>query len=312
FQNVIGQGMGLLFLKYGRDAEREADRLGLGYMGRTGYEPTAALDVFSMLDRQGQIAGRATLPTWLSTHPAPADRRAALQEIVNGLPAAERGREDREEYLRHLDNLVYGEDPRQGYFKNNRFIHPELGFQFTIPPGWKAQNLPSAVIAKSEDGSAGVQLTVVPGDTPEAAAQHFFDQEGLKVGGAERREINGLPATVGSFQAQSQQGSISGAAAHIALGGRIYQVLTIVSAENAAVHEQAMLQALGSFAAVNAQDRTAPAPPRIEVFALDRASTINALTQSRKSAVAADRLALLNGVTIDEPLAAGRLLKWVQ
>src|SRR5690606_21063753 len=71
-QGIIGQGMGLLFLKYGRDAEREADRLGLAYMGRAGYERSAALDVFTMLDRQSQATGRQALPDWLATHPAPA------------------------------------------------------------------------------------------------------------------------------------------------------------------------------------------------------------------------------------------------
>ncbi|RPJ83768.1 MAG: peptidase M48, partial [Acidobacteria bacterium] len=71
FGNLLQTGVGLLFLKYGRDDERQADQLGLKYMVANGYDPRRLVNVFQMLDgvsrQEGGGGGR--LPEWLSTHP---------------------------------------------------------------------------------------------------------------------------------------------------------------------------------------------------------------------------------------------------
>ena len=47
----LQQGMQLLFLKFGRDDETEADLLGFRYMMKDGYDVRAAGDMFRTLDR---------------------------------------------------------------------------------------------------------------------------------------------------------------------------------------------------------------------------------------------------------------------
>ena len=64
----------------------------------------------------------------------------------------------RDEYLRQIDGITFGEDPRQGFFEGATFYHPDMRFQLQFPEGWKTQNTPSAVVAVSPKEDAIIQL----------------------------------------------------------------------------------------------------------------------------------------------------------
>src|SRR5215212_8492951 len=69
FGEAASQGLGLMLLKYGRDAERQADQLGVEYSARIGYDPQNMANFFKTLERQGAESGQQELPAFLSTHP---------------------------------------------------------------------------------------------------------------------------------------------------------------------------------------------------------------------------------------------------
>jgi predicted Zn-dependent protease len=115
---VAGAGMQLLFLRYGRDAERQADELGFRYTLEQGYDASRMASVFATLGRLGEESQRSAVPSWLQTHPLPADRVAAAEERFAALqPPPANLRVAREAYLQRLDGLVYGVNPRNGFFR---------------------------------------------------------------------------------------------------------------------------------------------------------------------------------------------------
>ncbi|MFI0546266.1 MAG: M48 family metallopeptidase [Brachymonas sp.] len=67
--------------KYSREAEGEADLLGLELAARAGYDPRAAVSLWQKMARAD--AGRP--PEFLSTHPDPANRQAALTQAAQKL-----------------------------------------------------------------------------------------------------------------------------------------------------------------------------------------------------------------------------------
>src|SRR5690606_40882474 len=73
----------LLFLKFGRDAERQSDKLGVEYSTKIGYDAEEMAGFFNTLERLGGESGDA-VPTFLSTHPDPSDQigRASCRERV--------------------------------------------------------------------------------------------------------------------------------------------------------------------------------------------------------------------------------------
>jgi predicted Zn-dependent protease len=84
----VGTTVGLL-LPWGRSQESEADHLGLIYMAKAGYHPSAARDLWV---RMGQASGGSGQPEFLSTHPDPGNRSEAIQAEIarlypQGLPA---------------------------------------------------------------------------------------------------------------------------------------------------------------------------------------------------------------------------------
>src|SRR5881275_2326244 len=129
--------------------------LGLRYLWRAAYDPREMPHVFEMLTRVSQAQGGGRVPEWLATHPDPENRRGRIEQEVAALPQSFSGAAvNREEYLRRLDGLVFGNNPREGYFKENQFFHPDLRFRVTFPEGWTTNNGKQAVIAVSPQQDA--------------------------------------------------------------------------------------------------------------------------------------------------------------
>src|SRR5215203_4845517 len=207
FGNLAQQGLGLLFLKYGRDDEREADDLGLRYMAREQYDPREMAGVFEVLKRVSEAEGAGRIPGWMSTHPTPENRIGRISEQVAKLDASTfaNARVGREPYLKALDGMPFGQNPREGYFIGNRFIQPELGFEIRFPQGWKASNQKASVGAMSPNEDAVVVLTLSGQQSPQAAAQAFFSQQGVVQGQSLRADLGGLPAVANVFGVQRGQ-----------------------------------------------------------------------------------------------------------
>src|SRR5690606_34734256 len=113
-----------------------------------GYDAQEMSGFFNTLDRLGERSGGADVPDFLSTHPDPADREQKVAKL-----AAQWKRKvdattlnvNRDRYLKMIDGLIYGEDPKQGFVEDNVFYHPVLRFQFAFPPSWGLQNTPQQV-----------------------------------------------------------------------------------------------------------------------------------------------------------------------
>ncbi len=153
---VASVGIQLLFLKYSRDDEREADALGVEYSRKGKFNPGEMVAFFDSLQKLGDLSKGASLPGFLSTHPLTTERiqnvKAMLQEEDSQL------RIQKNPYLKSINNMVFGEDPRQGYVEKNKFYHPQLRFFFTFPEDWTVKNTPSQVVLVSKDGNGALVL----------------------------------------------------------------------------------------------------------------------------------------------------------
>lgn len=85
---VGGIGLNVAFLKFGRDDEYQADRLGAEIMAGAGYNPVAMANFFELL-RAEQGRNPRKLETFLSSHPASADREARIRTQATGLRIAQ-------------------------------------------------------------------------------------------------------------------------------------------------------------------------------------------------------------------------------
>ena len=313
FSEVASAALGVLFLKYGRDDEKQSDDLGLRYMRAAGYDPREMAGVFEMLGRVSAASGGGGTPEWLSTHPNPENRYERIAAQVAELPQTFEGTiVDREGYLQRLDGLVYGDDPRQGFFRGAEFLHPELRFRLTFPTGWQTANQRQAVLAASPQQDAMMQLTLAQAASAEAAARAFASGEGVRTGSLTRTSINGLQAVTLSFMATSQNGqTLEGGAAFIEHEGSVFQVLGYAAGGRWGTHGDDVLRAVRSFRELDDPAVLRAEPWRIELVRLDRAMTVEEFTRRYPGPVDAERVALINGVEPGTRFEAGRLVKRV-
>ena len=310
FGGLAQQGLGLLFLKFGRDDEKEADELGLRYMTRESYDPREMLEVFGVLDRVTRAAGGGRMPDWLSTHPSPENRLARIQDEITATGVSGRI-VNRPEYLRRLDGMVFGENPREGFFRDNAFYHPDLRFQLAFPRGFKTQNQKQAVVGVSEAQDAMVALTLVAGTSPEAAARQLLSQQGVQAGRSGRDTIGGLPAYTAFFEAATDEGSLRGEVAFVSYAGKLYRLLGYAPAARFPAYEGAFDAAIRSFARLTDPRFLGVQPKRIELVDLDRQMALPEFARAYPSTVEVGTIGLINGVTANQMLPGGELAKRV-
>jgi predicted Zn-dependent protease len=306
FGQLAETGLGVAFLKFGRDDERQADDLGLRYLVAAGYDPRPMAGVFDMLDRVSAASGADAVPGWLSTHPAPENRReraaeriAALDYDFAKMPTGEQA------FREQIDGMTFGDDPRQGYFEDTVFLHPTLAFRVEFPAGWKLENSRQAVIGANADGDAIVELTLAAESTPEAALQKFLSQSGLTRTGPAMGSISGLPTAGDGFVAEIEGGRLRGRVGFVAYGGRVFRLLGFAPEYRWSTHEPAIRRALASFDRLTDRRALEIEPRRLRIVRAERAMTLDELARAHGATVPIETLALINRLEPGARLQAG-------
>ncbi|HSK20882.1 MAG TPA: M48 family metalloprotease [Longimicrobiales bacterium] len=291
---LAGAGLQLLFLSYGRDAERQADDLGFGYALRQNYDVREMVNMFAQLQRASQAAGQSPLPTWLASHPYPEERIERIQQALATLNQDLSGtKKNVDVYMNRIDNLVYGDNPRAGFFEGGLFLHPDLRFRMQFPQGWQTQNLAQSVSALSPQKDAVIQLTLAQGSETQAANQ-FFGQQGIASSQVSRTTINGFPAVTGYFQGQTQDGVVAGVAAFISFENRTYQILSFTPAQQLQRYDQLFRSVVGSFDRLTDSRALNVQPNRISIVRPSQAMTLEEFNRRYPSRIDIAELALIN------------------
>ncbi len=313
FGQVASAGLSLLFLKYGRDAENQADQSGFRYALGQHYDVRQMPNVFATLGRLSEASGAGKLPEWLSTHPDPGNRIEKLEKILDTVPLnPQQLVVDREDYLRRIQGMTFGDDPRQGYFEGNTFYHPNMRFQMQFPQGWKHQNMQQAVVAVSPAEDAIMQLGLAGQASPEQAARQFLSQEGVQAGNASTSQINGMPAASSYFQAQTQQGVIEGLVSFFSFGGQTFGLMGYTPSGKLGTYDRAFQQTISSFNELRDQSKINVQAARVELVKVPRQMTLEQFNAQYPSTVPIEQLAIIN--ELEGPSAvvpAGHTLKRV-
>ena len=313
------QGMQLLFLSFSRTDEREADRLGVEYTSKIGYDAKKMADFYKVLVKMDLAMNQGGVPTFMSTHPDPGDRYNDVLEDAGKWQkklSLDSYTVNTDRYLKMIDGMIYGEDPRQGYVEGNVFYHPELKFRFNFPPNWKLENSPLQVVMAPEDGRALVIFTFANGNSLEQAAQNTIEQLKLTVRDSRRTTVNGFPAIIilaeqaGQDQSTGQQTVTSVMSGFIDYNGTYYAFHGVSRNVDFAAHAPYFEMVIGSFARLTDQTRLNIQPTRLRVVTARTTGTLADVFRSNN--VPQDKyeeFALLNNMELNTPVSAGTLIK---
>jgi predicted Zn-dependent protease len=319
FAEPLSQGMQLLLLKNSRDHESQSDELGVQYSTKIGYDAKEMAEFFSTIDRlSGGPEGR--VPNFLSTHPNPLDRFKRVGELAD----AEQKKTNnfnlainRDKYLRMIDGIVYGPDPKQGYTLNNVFYHPILKFQFPVPADWQLQNSPQQVAMAPKDGKAAIIFNLAPEKTLREAANKTISQDSLKLVDSQNLTVNGFPAIamVAEQTTKTQQGTqtLRINIYCIQYDNNIYRFYGMATAADYNTYALTFQNTFKNFRELTDPARINVYPERISIKTVNRTGT---LADALKSFGVADKRleehAILNGMQQKDQVTAGMLIKVVE
>jgi predicted Zn-dependent protease len=315
FVEPLSAGMQLAMMSFGRDDERQSDKLGVEYSSRIGYDASQMAGFFITLERQETEAGGSKVPEFLSTHPSPGERNTTVAKLATDWKAKLKltnPQINRESYLKRIDGLIIGEDPRQGFFENGFFYHPMMKFMFPVPGEWKLQNTPQQVQMAPKNGEALMMLILANGNSLEEAANNMVQQYKLVPVESKKETINGLASLLIIADQKQEKGTIRVLSALIQFDGHIYNILGISELSKYTSFQPAFLFTIRNFKELKEAEKLNRQPDVVRIKSLPQQMTLQAALQYfNMPSDQFEELAILNGMQLSDPLSKGSLIKVV-
>ncbi len=314
FSDLASAGLGTLFLKYGRDDELESDRLGVDYAAKAGWDPESVPRFLTTLSRLDEMSERG-IPNWLSTHPDPGSRVEKAAPLAASQVEASRER-NRDEFLRRIDGLTYGEDPSEGVVRANRFLHPDLRIALDFPEGWEVHNSSEQVVAELE----GEQVMMLLRGAAEVRAASLADGAtrhmrglGFTLDRGSVESVGGSDAFVGVYRGRIKDlGAVRVRAAHVVVGRQVYLIAGVAPESEFERRDPEFLAAVRSFRELSSAEASRVRPNRLALYVAREGDTWQGVAQRAGGGlVSATQLALMNGFAVNTQPPAGTRLKIV-
>jgi predicted Zn-dependent protease len=319
FAGYAMQGMQLLFLKFSRDNEREADWLGVEYASKIKYDAQKMADFFNVLKKMNMASSHGGIPTFLSTHPDPGDRYNSVTQHAELWKDSLNYSDwlvNENNYLQMIDGMVYGEDPRQGYVDGNVFYHPDMKFRFPVPAGWNLENSPLQVQLAPEDGRAMMVFMLAQQKSAQEAAELTLKELNLTVLETKRETVNGLPAVatisqqVSQNQQTGQQQAIKVMSYFIEYSGVVYVFHGVSSDADFNAYASSFESTMRNFNRLTDAARLNVQPTRVRVKKVQQSGTLaDAFRYFGVPQNKMNDLALLNNMELTDRIQSGKLIK---
>ena len=313
---IGGMAAQMLFLSYGREAERESDRLGVEYASMQRYKSAEGAKFFVSLQRMSAQSGQS-IPNWQSTHPDPAERATSIPELAEEWRAKgyEQSIVNTDQYMGMLNNMIYGDNPREGFTRNGTFYHPEMKFQFSYPDGWQVINQRSLVAVVNNDQNAVsiMRLDSKSADA-EASVNEFLNQDGITTTGKSNADSRGLRAFQAEATGQTQDGTqLKFYLYSIEYDGMIYRFVNYTTLDSYGTYGARFKEITSGFRQLTDSGILNIQPVRLQTVKTTRSGTflsfLPANLESLAITVSAEDLAIMNQVDLDENIETGTWLK---
>lgn len=305
----------LSFAAFTQSQELDADRVGVRNAGISGYDPFAAARFLEAMARYqnyrttATVTNKAEAPDFLSTHPTTPQRIEMARLAARKFGAPGFGERVRNDYLKALDGMIFGDDPSEGFVRDRSFFHPQLRFTFSVPNGYIIDNTPEAVLATADNGDAirfdGVQI---PGNLTLADYLQAGWLNGLNPQSVTSFSINGSPAASATAKVAEWSFKIT----IIRSETSTYRMI-FATKQPSLQFDRAVSSTVKSFRSLTHQEADSLLPLRLRIVKVKRGDTAFSLSRSMRGLVANPDQAFraLNGFKSGEAISPGMYVKTV-
>jgi predicted Zn-dependent protease len=289
----------LTMASFSRAQEFEADGIGVGISARAHFDPYGASRFLTAMERNAAMkAGKASLDPrsqdFLSSHPATPERVQNAQANARQYTSPQSGEQDREAYLSAIDNIVYGEDPSEGFVRGRRFLHPKLGFTFQAPEAFTLDNTAQAVIGVRDGGSQAMRFDVVRVPAEQSLGEYLNSgwMENVDKATTEDITVNGFPAATALAHGDQWQFRVT----TLRFGSDVYRFIFAAKAKTLESERNAR-ETVASFRRLTLEEIQAARPLRIKVITVQPGDTVESLSHRMMGVDRpAERFRVLNGL----------------
>lgn len=304
---------------YSRSQELEADKLGVRYLRQHGYDPRAMATFLETLQAdsrlqaviQGLPEGAADEFNILQTHPRTSER---VDEAIDAAGGRADGELGRDRYLAHLDGMRFGGSREQGFVRKTKFLHPELGFAFEVPDGFRLMNRPNQVAAVGPD-DARIIFTAARSERRLDPGTYLTDvwAKNARLRAFERIEVNGRPAAVGLTRARTRGGQRDVRLVAVRWDARrFYRFMFVTPPGQTSRFATAFRRTTHSLRALDADEAAGLQPLRLEIHTVQPGETVADLAARMPfSDFRERRFRVLNALDDGDTLTAGDKVKLV-
>jgi predicted Zn-dependent protease len=315
FTELGAAGLGVLFLRHGREAELEADRLGVEYGSSAGYDPAGVPRFLATLARVSALSERG-VPNWLSTHPDPGSRVVKAEPVAGKFVSDAAKTVNRDQYLERIRGLVFGDRVEDGIVRGNEFVHPMLRLAVTFPEGWELTNTAEAVMAREPGTNHFMVLQEVErqGNPPLGElAVAVMRRGGYTVVDGRVDRVNGNDAHIGLYRGDAKDvGKVIMRAAHIAVGRQIYVVAGFAPEKEFEQVDKDILAAVQTFRQLSPAEASRIRPNRIDIHVVKQGESWQSIAARQgKNFVNAATLAIMNDREVHVQPTPGERVKIV-
>lgn len=312
--NLSGTAAQLLFLRNSREHERESDRLGVEYAAKSGFVAAEGAAFFTTLRRLSERAGH-TLPSFLSTHPDPGQREQSIPELARVWE--ERGfsqtRINAREYLEGIESMTYGDNPRNGFMEDGFYYHPDLQFQFAYPEGWQLINQPTRVVAVNPDRDAVMILRMDhESSTARESVQSFLSANNIEPESERALRSSGrYTGYEAIFVIKEENGDRLKVQLYaVEFQDQVYRFVNYTDEEKFERYGMDFTLSVASFNSISDPSILSVRPVTIAIQEVERSTTLREFLPAQlPMQIEAEEVAILNQLSLDQTIEAGRLIK---
>lgn len=321
FTDLGSAGLSVLFLRHGRNAELEADRLGVEYGSGAGYDPAGVPRFLATLARVNALSERG-VPNWLSTHPDPGSRVVKADPVAGQFVSAAAKAVNRDRYLDRIRGMVFGDRVEDGIVRGNEFLHPLLRLGVKFPDGWEITNTPEAVMAQEPGTDHFMVLQEVEQPLRQGGRQGMSIAEtavalmrraGYSVVEGRADRVNGNDAHIGVYRGNATDvGKVLMRAAHIAIGRQLYVVAGFAPEQEFEQVDRDILPSVQTFRQLSAAEASRVRANRIDFYTVKAGDSWQSIAARQgKNFVNAATLAIMNDHEVHVQPSAGDRVKIV-
>ncbi len=309
--NVVGQMDGdanmqalalaktkLTMANFSRAQEFEADAIGVALAAKANFDPYGAARFLSAMERNAALKTSHTADPrsqdFLSSHPATPERVESAENNAKQYAASGSHERDRDAYLSAINNLVYGEDPSEGFVRGRRFLHPKLGFTFLAPEAYTLDNTAQAVVGVREGGAQALRFDVVrvPQDLSLAAYLKSGWMENVDTTSVEESIIGGYPAATATASSDQWQFRIYA----LRVGSDVYRFI-FAAKDKTADAEKSFRETVNSFRRLTLNEIQAARPLRVKVVSVKPGDTVESMARRMQGVDRPlERFRIINGL----------------